>query len=93
LPRPDGLGDALHREATFLAGLRDTDLQDVDGPEGSYPPLARDQDAVGDQPLDLLFSDARPGGQLRAGQLLGRRGTCSQLAAHPNHILSPMPSG
>jgi hypothetical protein len=82
MPGPDGLGDAFHREATLLACPRDADLQDVDGPEGRPPPLARDQDAVGDQPLDLLDPDARPGGQLRAGQLLGRRGGRWQLAAH-----------
>jgi hypothetical protein len=61
VPRPDGLGHALHRQATLFACPREADLQDINGSEGRHPPLTRDQDAVADQPLDLLLADARPG--------------------------------
>jgi hypothetical protein len=81
VPRPDGLGHAFHREATLLAGPRDANLQDIDGPERRHPPLPRDQDAVGDQPLDLLDPDARPGGQLAATSGLVGEATPEQVQA------------
>ena len=50
LPRPDGLGHALHRQTTRFACPREADLQDIDGPEGRHPPLTRHQDATVSRP-------------------------------------------
>ena len=91
LPRPDGLGHALHREAALLAGPRDADLQDVDGPEGSRLPRRGTRTPWVTSRWISCSPTPALGSQLRAGQLLGRRNNRSRLAAHHHDILSPAP--